>query len=90
MAEERIVRIALECARSHELCRIAIEHRVGSVALGEPSVIVAVSAPHRAEAFLAASEAIDRVKGEAPIRKREHEGEGRWVPGSDPTVRPSA
>jgi molybdopterin synthase catalytic subunit len=92
MAEERIARIALECLGSHELCRIAIEHRIGSVPLGEPSVIVAVSAPHRAEAFLGAAEAIDRVKGEAPIWKREHEGEdeGRWVAGVDPTVRPSA
>jgi molybdopterin synthase catalytic subunit len=81
MATERIERIAIECAHAHELCAIAIEHRVGSVPLGEPSVIVAVSAAHRAEAFAAAREAIDRVKAEAPIWKREHEQDGsaRWV-----------
>jgi molybdopterin converting factor subunit 1 len=81
MAEERLQRVAAECARAHELCAIAIEHRVGSVALGEPSVIVAASAAHRAGAFAAAREAIDRVKAEAPIWKREHERDGtaRWV-----------
>jgi molybdopterin synthase catalytic subunit len=59
---------------------------VESVALGEPSVIVAVSAPHRGEAFAGAREAIDRIKAEAPIWKREHESglPGRWVAGSEP------
>ncbi len=53
---------------------------MGSVALGEPSVIVAVSAAHRAEAFAGAREAIDRVKAQAPIWKREVDGngDGRW------------
>ncbi|MCE3267393.1 MAG: molybdopterin converting factor, subunit 1, partial [Solirubrobacterales bacterium] len=61
----------------------AAEHRVGSVPLGEPSVIVAVSAAHRGEAFAAAREAIDRIKAEAPIWKREVEGgETRWVEGT--------
>jgi molybdopterin synthase catalytic subunit len=81
MAEQRIEGIMRECISTHALCAAAVEHRVGDVALGEPSVIVAVSAPHRAEAFAGASAAIDRIKAEAPIWKREQvaDGEGRWV-----------
>jgi cyclic pyranopterin phosphate synthase len=86
MASERIERIAREIAARRELCAIAIEHRSGSVPLGEPSVIVAVSAPHRAAAFAAAREAIDRIKAEAPIWKRELHANGSadWVPGAAP------
>ena len=70
----------------HGLCSAAVEHRVGDVPLSEPSVVVAASAPHRAEAFAGAREIIDRAKAEAPIWKREVEGEeGRWVEGSKPT-----
>ncbi len=54
MAHERIERIMHECIATHDLRAAAVEHRVGSVPLGEPSVIVAVSAPHRAEAFAGA------------------------------------
>jgi molybdopterin synthase catalytic subunit len=55
------------------------------VPLGEASVIVAVSAAHRGEAFAGAREAIDRIKAEAPIWKREVEdGQGRWVEGMPP------
>jgi MoaE-MoaD fusion protein len=77
MAEQRIAAIARGCARSHELCAIAIEHRIGSVALSEPSVIVAASAPHRDEAFSAAREAIDQIKAQAPIWKVEVDAGGR-------------
>ena len=54
--------------------------------LGEPSVVVAVSAAHRGEAFAGAREAIDRIKAEAPIWKREVEAaaQRRWVEGSPP------
>jgi molybdopterin synthase catalytic subunit len=58
--------------------RIALLHRVGSVALGEPSVVVVVSAPHRAEAFDAARFAIDVLKETVPIWKREF-----WDGGDD-------
>jgi molybdopterin synthase catalytic subunit len=55
------------------------------VQLGEPSVIVAAAAAHRAEAFAGAREAIDRIKAEAPIWKQEvEEGEARWVEGTSP------
>jgi molybdopterin synthase catalytic subunit len=85
MAEERIAAILTECVRNHGLEAAAAEHRVGAVPLGEPSVIVAVSAAHRGEAFAGAREAIDRIKAEAPIWKREIEGgESRWVEGTTP------
>ncbi len=85
MAGERIEAILGECVSAHGLEAAAAEHRVGSVPLGEPSVIVAVSAAHRGEAFAGAREAIDRIKAEAPIWKREVEGgEGRWVEGTRP------
>jgi molybdopterin converting factor subunit 1 len=88
MAQERIGEILRDCVIAHGLSAAAAEHRVGSVALGEPSVIVAVSAPHRGEAFAGAREAIDRIKAQAPIWKREHEtgAPGRWVAGSEPPL----
>jgi molybdopterin synthase catalytic subunit len=85
MAEARIATIVEEAITKHGLCAAAAEHRVGSVPRSEPSVAVAVSAPHRGEAFAGAREIIDRVKAEAPIWKREVEGgEGRWVEGARP------
>jgi molybdopterin converting factor subunit 1 len=76
MAGERIAAIAHDCARRHGLCALAAEHRLGSVSLGEPSVIVAASAAHRDEAFAAAREAIDRIKSEVPIWKVEVDAAG--------------
>jgi MoaE-MoaD fusion protein len=85
MAEEKLTAIALEAIERHGLCAAAVEHRIGEVPLSEPSVAVAVSAPHREEAFAGAREIIDRVKAEAPIWKQEVEGgEGRWVEGTTP------
>ena len=89
MAEERIGRILDECVARHRLEAAAAEHRIGAVPLGEPSVLVAVSAAHRSEAFAGAREAIDRIKAEAPIWKQEVEGaddfERRdWVDGTPP------
>ena len=85
MAEERIAEILRDCVERHGLQAAAAEHRVGPVALGEPSVVVAVSAAHRPEAFAGAREAIDRIKAEAPIWKKEVDaGEGRWVEGTAP------
>lgn len=83
MASERIHTIVDEACERHDLCRAVAEHRVGTVPLSEPSVAVAVSAAHRAEAFAAAREIIDRIKAEVPIWKRE---EGRWVDGTAPEV----
>ena len=77
MAVARIEAIAAEEAERHGLCAVAIEHRTGTVARSEPSVIVAASAPHRGEAFAGARALIDRVKAEAPIWKVEVTAEGR-------------
>jgi len=86
MARERLHAIAARALDAHGLCRVSLAHRVGAVPLSEPSVVVAVSAPHRAAAFAGAREIIDAIKAQAPIWKREVEGkERRWVPGSAPT-----
>jgi molybdopterin converting factor subunit 1 len=82
MAEQRIAEIVTRAIETHGLCRAAAEHRIGTVPLSEPSVIVAASAPHRGEAFAGAREIIDRIKAECPIWKRE---EGEWVEGTQPT-----
>jgi len=81
MAERKIAEIVAVASRRHGLCSAAAEHRVGLVALSEPSVIVAVSAPHRHAAFAGAREIIDEIKSQAPIWKKE---EGEWVHGTKP------
>jgi MoaE-MoaD fusion protein len=86
MAGAKLRAIAEEEAERHELCALAVEHRTGTVALSEPSVIVAASAPHRGEAFAGARAVIDRVKAEAPIWKVEVTAEGaRRVEGTLPS-----
>jgi molybdopterin converting factor subunit 1 len=77
MAQERIATILSDCARRHGLTAAAAEHRVGSVPAREPSVIIAVSAPHRDAAFAGGREALDRIKAEAPIWKVEVTADGR-------------
>jgi molybdopterin synthase catalytic subunit len=85
MAAERMTAILAEVQAAHGLTGAAAEHRVGRVPLSQPSVIVAVSAPHRAEAFAGAREAIDRIKAEAPIWKKELDGgRERWADGTLP------
>jgi molybdopterin converting factor subunit 1 len=85
MAEERMASILADCVAAHGLEAAAAEHRVGPVPLGEASVAIAASAAHRAEAFAGARDAIDRIKAEAPIWKREVDGaESRWVEGNVP------
>ena len=85
MALAALREIAEQAAARHGLCAAAVEHRVGVVPLSQPSVIVAVSAPHRGEAFAGARALIDRVKAEAPIWKVELTAEGaRRVEGTLP------
>jgi molybdopterin synthase catalytic subunit/molybdopterin converting factor small subunit len=76
MADEQIEVIVVDAIERHGLCRAAADHRVGRVELGEPSVIVAASAPHREAAFAGAREIIDEIKARVPIWKRE---EGEWI-----------
>jgi MoaE-MoaD fusion protein len=85
MAEQKITEIVSAAIESHGLTAAAAEHRIGLVPLSEASVAVAVSAPHRDEAFVGAREIIDRIKAEAPIWKRE---EGEWVQGTTPQPAP--
>jgi MoaE-MoaD fusion protein len=81
MAQEKLAEIVAAAIARHGLCAAAAEHRIGTVPLSEPSVIVAASAPHRAEAFAGARELIDEIKAQAPIWKKE---EGEWKGGSVP------
>lgn len=81
MAEREIAEIVRGAIERHGLCAAAAEHRVGTVPLSEPSVAIAVSAPHRDAAFAGAREVIDEIKARAPIWKKE---EGEWVPGATP------
>jgi MoaE-MoaD fusion protein len=80
MALAEIRKLADEAGRRWEITRIAITHRIGVVEIGETSVAIAVSAPHRAEAFEACRFAIDRLKEIVPIWKKEHfEGGEVWI-----------
>lgn len=83
MALAELERIVAAVAAEHGLCAAAAEHRVGRVGLGEASVVVAASAPHRPEAFAGARALIDRIKATVPIWKQE---EGAWVAGTVPAV----
>jgi molybdopterin synthase catalytic subunit len=82
MATAKISAIAAAAIERHGLCAAAVEHRVGTVPLSEPSVAIAVSAPHRAEAFAGGREIIDQIKTSVPIWKQE---EGEWVDGVSPS-----
>ncbi len=80
MAEQTMAELADELAERHELLAVAIHHRVGRVEIGEPSVAIAVSSPHRAEALAACKEAIDTLKGRVPLWKKEvYEGGEEWI-----------
>ncbi len=81
MAERKLAQIVEAAIERHGLCAAAAEHRIGVVALSEPSVTVAASAPHRGEAFAGAREIIDEIKAQAPIWKKE---EGEWKAGTKP------
>ena len=80
MAEAEMRRIAVMLIERDGISRIAITHRVGTLEVGDPSVVIAVSGPHRAEALAACRDAIDMIKESVPIWKREHRDDGaHWV-----------
>jgi molybdopterin synthase catalytic subunit/molybdopterin converting factor small subunit len=80
MAEDVIAQLAAELDETHDLCGISIHHRVGRVEIGEPSVVIAVSAPHRQDALAACRQAIDRLKETVPLWKKEvYEGGEEWL-----------
>jgi len=80
MAEDVMAQLAVELKRRYELCDVAIHHRIGRVGIGEPSVVIAVSAPHRQDALAACKDAIDSLKETVPLWKKEvYEGGEEWV-----------
>ena len=80
MAEDVMSALADELKRKHDLCAVAIHHRVGRVDVGGTSVVIAVSAPHRADALAACREAIDELKVSVPLWKKEvYEGGEEWI-----------
>jgi MoaE-MoaD fusion protein len=80
MAEAEMERIAQALRERHEVIDIAIHHRVGPVEIGETSVVIAVSAAHRAAAFEACREAIDTLKQSVPLWKKElYVGGEEWI-----------
>ena len=80
MALEVLGAIAREIEIEYPGVQVAIHHRLGTLAVGEAAVIIATSAPHRAEAFAASREAIERLKQRAPIWKKEVGADGAvWV-----------
>jgi MoaE-MoaD fusion protein len=80
MAEAEMERIALALRERHEVIDVAIHHRVGPVEIGETSVVIAVSAAHRAAAFEACREAIDTLKQSVPLWKKElYVGGEEWI-----------
>jgi molybdopterin synthase catalytic subunit len=88
-AETQLAELAAQVGRKWPAARaVWLEHRVGTLAIGEPSVVVGVSAGHRAEAFEAARWAIDTLKATVAIWKREHwaDGDAHWV-GAEPAPR---
>jgi MoaE-MoaD fusion protein len=80
MAEPMLRSLADELTASHGLCAVAIHHRVGVVEVGEPSIVIAVSARHRAAAIAACHEAIDTLKETIPLWKKEIYADGEeWI-----------
>jgi molybdopterin synthase catalytic subunit len=80
LARPEMERVGLQAAARHGLGAVYLAHRVGVVPAAEPSVIVAASAPHRAEAFAGCRELIDQLKATVPIWKKERwAGGGEWV-----------
>jgi len=80
MAEQVVAEIAAALKARYDLCEIAIHHRTGRVEIGEPSVVIAVSAPHRQDALAACKDAIDTLKERVPLWKKEvYEGGEEWI-----------
>jgi molybdopterin synthase catalytic subunit/molybdopterin converting factor small subunit len=80
MAEQVMEEISGALRARYELTAIAIHHRIGRVAIGETSVVIAISAPHRRDALAACKDAIDELKERVPLWKKEvYEGGEEWI-----------
>ena len=72
--------IADEVQERYDLCKVAIAHRLGRVEVGETSVAIAVSAPHRQDALAACADAIEALKARVPLWKKElYVGGEQWI-----------
>ena len=80
MAEDVMAQLAAELEQRYDVWAIAIHHRVGRVEIGDASVVIAVSAPHRQDALAACKDAIDTLKQTVPLWKKEvYEGGEEWL-----------
>jgi molybdopterin synthase catalytic subunit/molybdopterin converting factor small subunit len=80
MAEDVMAQIAAEVDERYDLCKVAITHRLGRVEVGETSVAIAVSAPHRQDALAACADAIEALKSRVPLWKKElYVGGEEWI-----------
>jgi MoaE-MoaD fusion protein len=80
MAEQVMEELAAALKAKYDLCEVAVAHRIGRVEVGEASIAIAVSAPHRQDALAACAEAIDTLKETAPLWKKEvYEGGEEWT-----------
>ncbi len=80
MAEEMMAKLAGDLKQRYDIHDVAIHHRVGRVEIGEPSVVIAVSAAHRRDALAAVKDAIDILKVDVPLWKKEvYEGGEEWI-----------
>lgn len=89
MAERVLVQIAAEAAARLGTDRLVVVHRIGELAVGDASVAIAASSPHRAEAFDACRFVIEEIKRRVPIWKEEHYAGGeapRWLAGATPPI----
>jgi molybdopterin synthase catalytic subunit len=86
MAERELAAIVREASQAFGTTNIVVEHRVGTLEIGETSVAIAVAHPHRGAAYDASRYLIEQIKQRVPIWKREHYADGtrEWV---DPTAR---
>jgi molybdopterin synthase catalytic subunit len=94
MALEKLTQVVNEARARWPVQGMAIQHRLGRLQIGEDAVVIAVSCPHRAEAFEACRYAIDRIKEIVPIWKKEFSADGAvWIGGpgsesSEPSLAP--
>ena len=80
MAEDVMAEISAEVKAKYDLSDVAISHRLGRVEIGETSVVIAVSAPHRQDALAACKDVIDELKERVPLWKKElYEGGEEWI-----------
>jgi molybdopterin synthase catalytic subunit len=81
MAEKKLAEIGAEVQQKFAVGEIAMLHRIGRLEIGESSIVIAVAAPHRHAAFEACAYAMDRVKAEVPVWKKEFfaDGADHWV-----------